>query len=330
MSPTVNDPQAARSASAARKGAAKPRIKLYNWLYSAIGKRVISPRLKPLDLQVTTRVIAEPTVAMVPTRHGLVRCFIYRPHPDAPLASGLPPVHINIHGGGFILTNPRQDDLLATYLAAEVGVVVVNVDYSTAPGALYPVAEEQCFDVAKWVADSGREREWDASRMSIGGASAGGKLALNVLQQAHSAGAPEFRSVQLVVPLVDASRTVASYQSPLAKPDISQSIVRLILGTYFVDHSRLSEPLAAPLLDPRLAEAVPSTLVLGAELDTLRPQIDDLVQMLRRQGSAVVYRCFDGLDHAFLAVATTPSDIIREALDLIGRHVIEHSARNPH
>ncbi|NQX17336.1 alpha/beta hydrolase fold domain-containing protein [Rathayibacter sp. VKM Ac-2857] len=127
----------------------RTRIPFGRWLLTYTAKVVLSPTLKPLKHRFSPRSIAEPVEVMVPTRHGEVRCFIYSPHPDAPLATIklTPPVHINIHGGGFIFTNALQDDHIARYIAAEVGAFVVSIDYSTAPNVLFPVAEEQCFDV---------------------------------------------------------------------------------------------------------------------------------------------------------------------------------------
>lgn len=312
------------------KHTAATRIPVRTYVYSAVLKRLISARLKPLTLPLTQRTIAAPTVTMVPTRHGAVRCFIYRPHSDAPLARGgaTPPVHVNIHGGGFILTAARQDEHILKYLAAEVGAVIVNVDYSTAPEVLFPVAEEQCFDVLTWVSTHGAEQGWDSTRISIGGGSAGGKLAISALQLAHRAGAPVVRAAELVVPFVDATLAPDSYRSVLAKPVIGPTTISIIERTYFVAATHRSDPLVSPIFDPDLVAAMPPTLVLGAEYDTLRPQTERFVERLQAGHAQVTYRRFDGMDHSFLGVPSTPAAVIEESVHLIGAHLLQHLGRD--
>src|SRR5512141_2787346 len=100
------------------------------------------------DLVLAGADLPAPTRIRVPTRHGRVRCEVYRP--DA--AQPDPPVYVHLHGGAFVMRHPRMDDFFARYVAATCDAVVVNVDYDVAPQARYPVAQEQAHDVAAWVA----------------------------------------------------------------------------------------------------------------------------------------------------------------------------------
>jgi len=303
------------------------RIPPKHWLYTYAAKLWISPRLKPLHPPFQRRHIAEPTKVMVPTRHGRVRCFIYRPHPDAPLATGgvTPPVHINIHGGGFIFTNPRADDHIVNYIAAEVGAVIVSIDYSTAPNVLYPVAEEQCFDVLRWVAGTGAtEHGWDRSRISIGGGSAGGKLALNVLQLTHWNHGPSVRAAALLAPFVDATLAPDSYVSDLDKAIIAPDAMKLILGAYFVDTARRTEPLASPALDPDLKSALPPTLILTGEYDTVKTQAAALAAQLIAAGATVTHRDIEKSDHDWMVNPETPVEVLHKSMDLIAEHLRTH------
>ncbi|GAB2669364.1 alpha/beta hydrolase [Saccharopolyspora gloriosae] len=304
------------------------RIAPLTWLTAATAKFALPALIRPFRIApLSERTIDEPEVVHVPTRHGRVRCFVHRPHPDAPLAQGRPPVHLNIHGGGFIITDPRQDDHLATYLAAEAGAVVVNIDYSTAPQVRFPVAEEQCFDVLRWVADSGDALGWDGERISLGGGSAGGKLTLSTLQLAHRAGAPPVRAAAVVVPLVDATIPPQDYTSALPRPQVGPCIARLVRDTYFVDAERRADPLASPLLDPDLAAALPPLLVISAEHDTLTPQIERFVDRVTAEGAPVTHRGFEGRDHGFAAQRSTGAAVLRECADLIADHLRTHLAR---
>jgi acetyl esterase len=42
----------------------------------------------------------------IPTRYGSVSAVLYHPSSDV----GSPPVYVNVHGGGFVVGHPEQDD----------------------------------------------------------------------------------------------------------------------------------------------------------------------------------------------------------------------------
>lgn len=156
---------------------------------------VVTKIIKSPKVSLTEREVADPEIVWVPTRHGKVRCLITRPATDAPLnQDGKPPVYINLHGGAYLIGAPEQDTHFTRGVAGQVGAVVVNVDYTTAPKAQYPQAQEECFDVLTWVAQSGEAQGWDGSRISIGGGSAGAHLSLGVLELARQAQGPAVRS----------------------------------------------------------------------------------------------------------------------------------------
>lgn len=276
----------------------------------------------PKELHLASRPIAKPEAQQVPTRHGKVRVLIYRPHPDAPLAQGpgRPPVHVQMHGGGFVARAPHQDDHICEYIASEVGAVVVSIDYATAPQAQYPTGEEQCFDVVEWVARSGELNGWDGTRISVLGISAGGKHALTVTQLAHETPTVTLRALLLVTAPADVTRTDRT--SPLPKPVISQQVQQLAADTYFADASRRTEPLASPRLDHDLAAKVPPTLILTGEYDTLGPEMDKLAAALAADGAEVTHHMFPATDHGFLHVK--PVETVREALALIKTHLLAH------
>ncbi|MBI4940301.1 MAG: alpha/beta hydrolase [Actinobacteria bacterium] len=307
-------------------------IRLQAWFLSAFVTRVI--KAPPLEL--TTRQVAEPELVTVPTRHGPVRCFITRGAADTPLAqhTGAPPVHINIHGGAFLIGAPRQDDHLVRAMAGEAGATVVNVDYSTAPKARYPQAHQECYDVLDWVRRSGSTMGWDDQRVSIGGGSAGGNLALGALELARQAGDSAVRTCILVVPSVDQTIAPEQYSSPMppgagraARPFVSPRLVRVMQETYFTDASRRAEPLASPLLGDEEIASLPPLLVIAAEQDSLRPQIEQLVTKARSKSVPVTYQCFAGVDHDFPVrpkAGTEPA--LRELANLMCTHLIKHLA----
>ena len=299
-------------------GGVQTRIRPWLWLAAYVVQRFAPLTWHPhKELFFARRAVAAPDAIRVPTRHGVVRCFVYRPPGGAPAAggtNGVRPVHLQIHGGGFTGRYPAQDEHVATYVASEVGAFVVTVDYDVAPQVQFPVAEEQCYDVARWIFENGSISGWDCARISVGGMSAGGKLALNVCQLAHADGV--FRPIALVAAYAVADVTRSDRTSAKRNARVSPALQRITNDTYFADVSRRTEPLASPIFDRHLAAALPATLILTGEDDTLAPEMERLADALRAGGADVVQRRFARTDHGFthaLPVATA-----REAIVLIG------------
>jgi len=290
--------------------------------------------IKAPQLELTKRQVAEPELVHVPTRHGPVRCYITRGATDAPLAENAdaPPVHINVHGGAFLIGAPLQDDHLVRAIAGEVGATVVNIDYSTAPKARYPQAHEECYDVLSWVRRSGASMGWDSERVSIGGGSAGANLALGALELARQAEDPAVRTCVLVVPTVDQTIPPEEYRSPpgrsargTGRPFVSPRLIRVIQETYFADATRRAEPLASPMRGEDEIAALPPLLVFAAEQDSLRPQIEQFVEKARAKDVPVDYTCFVGVDHDFPVRPRQHSEpALRELAALMCAHLEQH------
>ena len=294
--------------------------RLKAWFLSIIVTRLI----KAPAISLTMREVGEAEVVQVPTRHGTVRCLITRPAPDAPLAGPAPPVHINLHGGAFLIGAPQQDDHVVRLIAGDVGAVVINVDYSRAPKVRFPHAHEECFDVLRWVAASGAERGWDSTRISISGGSAGGNLALGVLEQARRAAGPTLRAAVLVVPAVDVSAPLESYVSDIPHPFVGPALVRMMQGAYFPDVAQRRDPLASPALAGEALGNLPPLLVMTAQLDSLLAQQERFLDQARACGVEVTYRCFKCVDHDFNLSKQTPQAVWGQFTSLVTGHLLAH------
>ncbi|HYG94160.1 MAG TPA: alpha/beta hydrolase [Nocardioides sp.] len=283
-------------------------------------------------VSLTERTVGGPELLMVPTRHGPVRCWVTRPAPDAPLAEGgvvRPPVHLNFHGGAFIVGAPRQDEHLVRAFAGEAGVVVVNVDYSAGTSVRYPRAHEEGFDVLRWVREAGADLGWDAERISLSGTSAGANLALGVLELVRRTGAPSIAATALIVPPVDQTIPPEAYVAPpgsTEKPFVNPRLARILHGHYFADAARRSEPLASPALARREQLAsLPPLLVFAAERDSLRPPIERYVERLRAAGVDIEYRCMPGVDHGYTNQPGKDGvPALRQTAQLISQFLVRH------
>ena len=88
---------------------------------------------------------------------GGVRVRIVRP----PSLGGTLPVILYVHGAGWVFGNAHTHDRLVRELALRANAAVVFPEYDLSPEARYPVAIEQCYAAAQWVANNGIEHGLD-------------------------------------------------------------------------------------------------------------------------------------------------------------------------
>jgi acetyl esterase len=226
-------------------------------------------------------------------------------------------VHFITHGGAFIIRRPQQEDNVARYIASELGAYVVLPDFDTAPTVIHPVSAQQAYDALVWVHENGERYGWDGDRLSIGGASAGTQVAFSVIEQAIDAGAFVPLAVSSEFGIIDLARPMEHRPSPLKRPVASPGLLDLVLKTYFVG-ADLTDPLVSPNRYERLGE-FPPTLILTAENDTLRSEMEELASDMSAKGVQVTYRELAGVDHGF--THAKPADVAYEALRMIGEHL---------
>jgi acetyl esterase len=84
-------------------------------------------------------------------------------------------LYFHIHGGGWSIGAPDQNDPLLERIADVVGLTCVSVKYRLGPENPYPAGPDDCEAAALWIAREGRER-FGLTKLAIGGESAGGHL----------------------------------------------------------------------------------------------------------------------------------------------------------
>ena len=120
-----------------------------------------------------------------------------------PTTSGPLPALVYFHGGGFVVGSLDLYDADCRRIAAEVGAVVVSVDYRLAPEHPFPAPLEDCYAALVWVAEHAAELGVDPDRIAVGGESAGGGLAAGVALLARDRGGPRLCLQFLGIPELD-------------------------------------------------------------------------------------------------------------------------------
>jgi acetyl esterase/lipase len=121
---------------------------------------------------------------------------VHRPSP----ANTSSPAMLWIHGGGMVMGTAAQDDAICRRFAEELGIIVAAVDYRLAPEHPFPVPLHDCYDALLWLAG---QKDVDASRLAVGGASAGGGLAAALALLARQRGELGLALQLLAYPMLD-------------------------------------------------------------------------------------------------------------------------------
>ena len=108
-----------------------------------------------------------------------------------------------IHGGGYVLGSPAQDDTFCAVTARELGLTVVSVDYRLAPEHPFPIPLDDCWIAWMWLQRNAARLGADAARVVLGGQSAGGGLAACLSQRLVATGGPRPVALWLSAPMLD-------------------------------------------------------------------------------------------------------------------------------
>ena len=257
-------------------------------------------RLVALERRARLNMAPEPVLSVeqveIAGSGGLIPLWIYRPAMSEEQASL--PVLVHFHGGGFTLCSSESHDPQNRYWANHAGCIVVSVDYRLAPEARFPAAVEDCHAATQWVAGNAREFGGDATRIAVGGESAGGNLAAVVALLARESG-PALAFQVLAVPVVDFRFTAPSYATYAAGYGLERSGLEYFRSNYLNGEEEYDDPRAAPLRAESLV-GLPPALVITAGFDPMRDDGRAYADRLALAGVPVQYVCIDGMPHPFV------------------------------
>jgi acetyl esterase len=227
----------------------------------------------------------------IPTRNGGVSVRIYRPLEEPSL-----PVLLYFHGGGFALGNLNWVDEPCRALANASGCVVVSVEYRLAPEHPYPAAAEDCYAVAKHIAEHAVDFGVNGDRIAVCGDSAGGNLAAVVAQMARDRRGLAIAFQILIYPCVDYLDQSPSMREFAAGYFLDAADMDWLWRQYAApEHAE--EPYLSPVYG-KLA-GLPQALVITAECDPLRDQGELYAQKLRAARVPSWVKRYDGTIHGF-------------------------------
>lgn len=232
----------------------------------------------------------------IPGREGdpEVPIRIYRP--KSPAEGPLPGL-VEIHGGGFIMGNIAMMEAWCQKVAAEVGAVVVSVEYRLAPEDPFPAGIEDCYAALSWTTANAAELGIDEDRIGIAGQSAGGGLAAGTALLARDRGGPKLCFQLLEIPELDHRLETPSMKAftdtPLWNRPNAINSWRHYLGA---DHTGEVPPYASPSVAKDLS-GLPPAYVSTMEFDPLRDEGIEYAARMLQAGVSVELHSYSGTFH---------------------------------
>jgi acetyl esterase len=266
--------------------------------------RSVLTRAQSIPVGKPSAQIEDMTLPVGPT--GTVPIRIVRP-----AGTGILPVVMYFHGGGWVLGDRDTHDRLVRELAIGAEAAVAFVDYARAPEARYPVAIEQAYAATRYVADNGASLRIDPLRLAVAGDSVGGNMAAAVTLMAKQRRGPKIAFQVLCYPVTDAGFDTPSYLRFANGPWLTKRAMEWFWDAYLPDPAARQQPTATPLnasLDQ--LEGLAEALVIVDENDVLRDEGEAYARKLSDAGVRVTSVRYNGTIHDFVmlnALADTPA-----------------------
>lgn len=208
-----------------------------------------------------------------------------------------PGLIVYIRGGGFVVGSLDTHNTVAAELASRTGLRTVALDFRSSPEFPFPAALEDCYELLEALFDGTLDvGEFDSDAVIVAGDSSGANMAVSVAMMSRDRHGPRLRGMALVSPVLDFTRwRHGGADAPL----LTGGEMEYYTACYCPEVDTAAEPYVSPLLQGDFSD-LPAAYIMGAELDSLRVDGQQLADRLEAQGSAVTHVVEPGLVHSAL------------------------------
>lgn len=181
------------------------------------------------------------------------------------------PCLLFFHSGGHVIGSVKDYHPILTKLCYETNFVVAAVEYSLSPEFPFPAPLEDCLAAYSWILENAKLHRIDRNRIGLLGDSAGGSLVFTVALSCLEKQIPMPKFLAALFPMADVSKEHPSYDEMGDRFFLTQSSMRWFIGHHTAVMASRLNPLASPLLHPRLSE-LPPCFVSVAGFDPLHDE----------------------------------------------------------
>ena len=179
-------------------------------------------------------------------------------------------VLLYLHGGGFVFGLTPLHLQMGAYLAQNMGMRILMVDYRLAPDYPFPAALEDCVTAYRWLL----KKDIMAQNIAVAGDSAGGNLTITMLMKLRDSGNPLSAAAACLSPVTDLSTKEnlrKGFKDPLLPPKAVKRYTRSYVG-----QNDAHDPLISPVFGD--LRGLPPLLVHVGEDEIL---LEDAIRITR-------------------------------------------------
>lgn len=254
--------------------------------------------------------------------NGYLPIRIYRPSAEPNL-----PVMLYFHGGGWVIGNMDGNEPTVCSLANKGNFVVVQVQYQKAPEHPFPGAFNDCYAALDWVVKNANLLKIDATKIGVGGDSAGGNLAAAVAIKSRETNLVDLAFQMLVYPCTGNDGSLPSAIRNAEGYGLTSKIMRWFEFQYIGADTDLRNPYAFPAYCKDLTGLAPAVLVT-AEYDPLADDGRLYAQALKAAEVPVIFKEFEGVIHGFNALAGVAPEIAKDVQLYLAESINSFLTRN--
>ena len=230
-------------------------------------------------------------------------------------------VMVYYHGGGWVVGNIDDYDLVGRHLAEKCNAIVVMVDYRKSPEHKYPVPMQDCYAALNWVEANRKKIGADKLPLIVAGDSAGGNLSAVMAQKTVAENGPKIDLQVLVYPVTDGRMQSESFTAEDKQLFLNAELMAHFWAQY-CDTAQRENADASPLLADDVSTVAPA-IVLTAEFDILVDEGKAYADKLAAADKLVAYKCFAQQMHTFFAMPDA-LPVGFEAMDWVAREIDGH------
>lgn len=214
-----------------------------------------------------------------------------------------------LHGGGWCFGSINSCTAFCTTLAQKARIAVIALDYPLAPEHPYPDTLHVCTSFLDSVFKLADDWHIDPGRISIGGDSAGGNLALAVaLSWVAKESSGHLRSLLLFYPVTHVGRdNSGSWEKFGDGYGLDSTLMDVFNKAYAQNTDTAAASLSPVLASEEQLSGLPSVLMVSAERDILLGQGIRMKERLESAGCDVRHVILPGTVHLFITVPGQPT-----------------------
>lgn len=210
-------------------------------------------------------------------------------------------VLLYLHGGGFVFGMTPPHLHMASYLAQNMGLRILMVDYRLAPRYPFPAALDDCITSYRWLL----KRGFLAQNIVVAGDSAGGNLTLTMLMKLRDSASALPAAAACMSPVTDftpKNNSRKGFNDPLLPPKAVKFYAQSYLG-----HNDAHDPLISPVFGN--LRGLPPLLVHAGEDEILRDDAIRITNLAKSVGVDVHLEIYPRMWHVWQINLALPQAI---------------------